>query len=622
MLFSVLGPVEVRVGGGRVEFGRKPTAVLALLLLHPNSWVSLDALIDSVWEDGAPVSADRNVKTYVWQLRHRLPPAAGGPRIQSRPGGYRIVVEPSELDALAFEELAAAGRQAFAAADPALARERFTAALRLWRGAPYGELPCDAARIAAAGLTELRWELLQRLADALLVLGEFAEAVTLLRPLTAAEPLREGVWTALVRALHRAGRRGEALDAYRQARLLLRDELGVEPGAELRDAHRQLLAGTEPDPSAGRRALQPRGSNSLPRDVPDFVGRAAEQAALRELAASAYSAGRAVRVAVLDGMAGAGKTALAVHVAHGLARNYPDAQLHADLKGHSATAAPVDPAAALAGLLCTVGVPDAGLPAGLDERAALWRSVLADRRVLLVLDDAAGAAQVRPLLPGDGRSLVLVTSRVRLAALDGVETVSLGMLSEPEAVRLLGDVVGGTRVQREPAAAAEVVELCGRLPAAVRIAAAWLRRRTAWSVGLLADWLGEEPGRLTALRAEDRSLETMFAGSYGRLAPDARRLFRLLGLAGGRELGAGVAAALAGTDPDAVEPLLEHLLDQHLLVQEVVGSYALHPLLGAYARQRVLAEEPLAERRAALSRLGRLGRPRGRAPLAVPGWPA
>jgi hypothetical protein len=267
-------------------------------------------------------------------------------------------------------------------------------------------------------------------------------------------------------------------------------------------------------------------------------------------------------------------------------------------------------------------VPDAELPAGVDERAARWRSVLADRRVLLVLDDAASAAQVRPLLPGDGRSLVLVTSRVRLAALDGVEGVSLGMLSEPEAVRLLGAVVGGSRVEWEPAAAAEVVELCGRLPAAVRIAAAWLRRRTAWSVGLLADWLGEEPGRLMALRAEDRSLETMFAGSYGRLPPDARRIFRLLGVASGRDLDLGVAAALAGTDPCAVEPVLEHLLDQHLLIQDVVGTYTLHPLLGAYACQLALAEEPLAERRAALSRLGRLGRPRARGPLAAPGWPA
>jgi DNA-binding SARP family transcriptional activator len=614
VLFNVLGPLEVRVAGARVEFGRKPAAVLALLLLHANSWVTLDAIVDALWEGDAPVSADRNVRTYVWQLRHRVPPAAGGARIQSRPGSYRIVVEPAELDALAVAELAAGGRQALAGGDPALARERFAAALGLWRGGPYGELSGDAARIAAAGLTELRWELRQRLADALLELGEPAEAVTLLRPLTTEEPLREGLWTALVRALHRAGRRGEALAAFRQAHRLLRDELGVEPGAELREAHREALAGAEPARPAGPRPVEPRRTNSLPRDVPDFVGRVAELAALRSLAGDA---GPAVRVALIDGMAGAGKTALAVHVAHQLASCYPDAQLYVDLCGHAPAGDPVDPAEALAGLLRAVGL-DRDLPPGTEERAALWRSVLADRQVLLVLDDAAGAAQVRPLLPGDGRSLVLVTSRVRLAALDGAEGVTLGMLSAREALRLLGAAAGSPRVDREQAAAAEVVRQCGQLPAAIRIAAAWLRRRPAWTVALLAEWLAEEPGRLTALRAEDRSLESMFAGSCDRLPPAARRLFRLLGLAGGRDVDVAAAAALAGTDLAAAEPVLEHLLDQHLLDQQAAGTYALHPLLAAYGCQLALAEEPLAERRAALGRLIR----HRRRPQVAEGWTA
>lgn len=613
MLFNVLGPVEVRFDGGRVQFGRKPAQVLVLLLLHANSWVTLDALVDALWEGSAPVSADRNVKTYVWQLRHRLPAAAGGPRIESRPGGYRIVAEAAELDALAFAALAGEGRQALAGGDPGLARERFAAALRLWRGVPYAELPCDAARIAAAGLTELRWELLQRLADTLLGLGEHAEAVTLLRPLTAEEPLREAVWTALVRALHRSGRRGEALAAYREARRLLRDELGVDPGAELREAHRQLLAGGDPPPS-GLRPAPPRGTNSLPRAVPDFTGRAAEQAALRSLAAGAA---RTVRVALVDGMPGAGKTALAVHVAHQLAGSYPDAQLYVDLRGHSATAPPLDPAEALAGLLRTLDGPAAGLPEGLEERAARWRSALADRRVLLVLDDAASAAQVRPLLPGDGRSLVLVTSRARLAGLDGVAGVSLGMLPERDALQLLGTAVGDARVERERAAATEVVRLSAGLPAAIRIIAAWLRRRPAWSVGLLADWLAADPGRLTGLRAEDRSLAALFAGSYERLAPDARRLFRLLGLVGRRDVDAGAVAALAGIDAAGAESILEDLLDRHLLVQQVPGAYGLHPLLTDYAGQLAAAEEPAAERRAAL---GRLARRRPRPPAE--GWPA
>lgn len=633
MLFSVLGPVEVRLDGSRVEFARKPTAVLAVLLLHANSWVGVDTIVDALWQDDAPVSAGRNVKTYVWQLRRLLPPAAdGGPRIQSRQGAYRVVVEPSEVDALTFTELAAEGRRALSDGDPAGARERFAAALALWRSTPYQELPIDAARIAAAGLAERRWELLGRLAEALLALGESGEAVTLLRPLAAEEPLREGTWTALVSALHRSGRRSEALAAFRQARRLLHDELGVEPSADLREALRSVLADTGqdgPDRPAGPaaaaapapRAPHPalRRANSLPRGVPDFAGRGAERAVLRSLAED----GGPVRVAVVDGMAGSGKTALVVHLAHELAGAYPDAQLYVDLRGHAAAAAPVDPADALAGLLRTVGVPATDIPAGLDDRSALWRSLLAGRRVLLVLDDAAGAEQVVPLLPGDGASLVLVTSRVRLAAPDGVTGVSLGTLPERDAVRLLASAVGGGRVEREPGAAAEVVALCGHLPAAVRIAGSWLRRRTAWSVALFADWLREEPGRLTTLRADDRSLAAIFTGSCRALPPEARRMFRLLGLAarhdGAGEIDPVTAAALAGMLPAQAEAILEHLLDAHLLVQQVPGSYGLHPLVGQYARRLALAEEPPAERSSALARLtGHRPRPR----LAARGRPA
>ena len=606
MLFNALGSLEVRAGAPPMEFGRKPATLLVRLLLHANSWVSVDQIVDALWGETAPPSANGNVKTYIWQLRRCLPSASGGPRVEGRAGGYRIRIAPGELDALVFEDLARDGRRAMDEGDPEIAAQQFGAALRLWRGSPYPELPAVIAGIATARLEELRWEVCERLADAQVARGRYVDTVALLRPLTVENQLREGLWARLIHALSGAGRRSEALTAYQRIRQVLQDELGVGPGPELREVQRRVLTGelvTRPVAPAqiGQRA--PRHSY-LPRGVPDFVGRTRE---LEALLSVGQRCDRALGVAVVDGMPGVGKTALALRAAHQLLNRYPDGQLLCDLHGHSARSGPVEPFAALAGLLRAFGVTGSAVPTDAEERAALWRATLADRRVLLVLDDAASAAQVRPLLPGDGGCLVLVTSRGRLAGLDGVHTLTLDVFSHSAALALFAAAVGDQRVSGEPAASAEVVRLCGHLPVAIRIAATRLRQRRAWSVATLADRLREECGRLTELQADDRSLSAMFAVSYQQLDAAGRRMFRLLGLAPCQEIDVAAAAALAGLSIEEAESIMEHLLDRHLVTQRRQGWYRLHDLLHEHARQTAFSEETAAQRQAAVVRLTRGG---------------
>ncbi len=615
MLFNVLGPLEVHADATPSEFGGKPGTLLALLLLHANSWVSVDQIIDALWGETAPPSANGNVKTYVWQLRRSLPSPACGQRIEGHPGGYRIQVASRELDALALEDLARDGRRAMDKGDPERAAQHFGAALRLWRGTPYPELPAGIAGIATARLEEQRWEVCERFADALVARGRYVDAVALLQPLTAEDQLREGLWVRLICALSAAGRRSEALAAYQRARRLLHDELGVDPGPELREVQRRVLAGEQLTTPALPLRSRPREARRsyLPRDIPDFTGRALE---LEALLAAGPRCDRALRVAVMDGMAGVGKSTLALHVAHRLLDRYPDGQVLCDLRahtddrpvGHSGQSGPIEPAQALGGLLRAFGVPRAGVPTGLEERAALWRATLADRRVLLVLDDAASAAQVRPLLPGDGGSLVLVTSRSRLAGLDGVSTLTLDLFSDLDALALFAAAVGDRRVHDEPSAAAEVVRLCGYLPMAIRVAAGRLRQRQAWSVATLADRLRESDGRLAELHAEDRGLSVMFAASYQHLDPAGQRMFRLLGLAPCEEIDVARAAALAGLPAGEAEQVMERLLDQHLVMQPRQGCYRLHDLLHEYARETALATETAPQRQAAMARLTRLSR--------------
>ena len=433
-------------------------------------------------------------------------------------------------------------------------------------------------RTAAAALDDRRLAVLERLTDLRLAAGQAAAVAAELPPVVAEHPLRETLRRQLMTALYRCGRQADALGVYADTRSLLADELGLDPGPELVRLHQQILRADpalEPD--------RPRPPCTLPYDLPDFAGRG------DDLERLLYS-GPAVVITAIDGMAGIGKTALAVHAAYQLADRFPDGQLFCDLHSHTPGARPLDPVDALERLLRMIGVPAETIPAGLDDRVARWRAELAGRRVLVVLDNAVSAAQVRPLLPGSPASLVLVTSRRRLGVLDGASVLSLDVLPEAEALALFAAVAGPSRVAAEPAAAADVVRLCGRLPLAIRIAATRLAHRPAWTVAALADRLRERADRLGELRLADRGVGPAFALSYAQLTPAQQRLFRLLGVHPGADFDALSAAALAGCTPAAAEDLLEELVDTHLLRCAALGRYTFHDLLREYARSLAPAD--------------------------------
>ncbi|HEY7101282.1 MAG TPA: BTAD domain-containing putative transcriptional regulator [Mycobacteriales bacterium] len=557
MEFLLLGPVEVRSGGQRVPVGGpQAEKALAALLLAGGRVVGLDALVDVLWDAEPPPTAVHQVHKLIGGLRRRVPGV-----IATDGRGYRIRPGAGALDVDRFEELA--GR----AEIPAL-----VAALALWRGDALAGMDSRALRTAAAALDDRRLAVLERLTDLRLAAGQAGAVATELPPLVAEHPLRETLRRQLMTALYRCGRQAEALGVYAETRTLLAEELGLDPGPELVRLHQQILRADpalEPD--------RPRPPCTLPYDLPDFAGRGDDLDRL-------LHAGPAVVITAIDGMAGIGKTALAVHAAYRLTDRYPDGQLFCDLHSHTPGARPLEPAQALERLLRMIGVPPETIPPERDEREARWRAELAGRRVLVVLDNAVSAAQVRPLLPGSPHALVLVTSRRRLGVLDGATVLSLDVLPWAEALALFGAVAGPARVAAEPAAAAEVVRLCGRLPLALRIAGSRLAHRPGWTVAALADRLRERTGRLDELALADRGVGPAFALSYAQLAPAEQRMFRLLGVHPGADFDAWSAAALAGCTPRAAEDMLEALVDSHLLRSAAPDRYTFHDLIREYAR--------------------------------------
>ena len=469
MRFRLLGPLSV---SGNVLAASRERTALAVMLLEPNRVVPVERLIDAVWGDRPPATARAQIHTCISRLRRELGAAASA--LSTDPAGYRIVVSPDDLDTLVFAAHVAAARSATAAGQLTQARQDLRAALELWRGPALAGIVGPVAESAAARLEEQRFAAWEDRVDIELRLGLERELVGDLTDLVQRYPLRERLRGQLMVALYRVGRQADALATYREGRARLADELGLDPGPELDQLHKRIL---DRDPTLSapltptQHADRADAARCLPRDIADFTGR--DSAVERVLGAVVHDPG-ATPVLAIDGMAGMGKTALAVHVGHRLAARYADAQLFVDLHGHS-DQAPLDPAAALSMLLRQVGVAPSRVPETLDERIALWRTELADRRALIVLDNAADATQVAPLLPNGPRCLTLVTSRRRLIGLDGALPVSLEVLPPDEAVALLGRVVGD-RVAAEPAAAAEVVRLCGYLPLAIRLAAATVVR--------------------------------------------------------------------------------------------------------------------------------------------------
>ncbi|MFE0464988.1 tetratricopeptide repeat protein [Kitasatospora sp. NPDC058965] len=603
MEFGLLGPVHVHDGQRTLAVpAAKQRVILAALLLRPGAIVTVDELIDAVWDGAPPQGALITLRNHVMRLRRTLGAEAGA-RIRTRAPGYVIEVRPGELDLDLLRGHHAAGRAACRGEQWRSAAEQLSTALRLWRGEPLVDVPSELLRGAhRAHLEQVRLDVLRWRIEAELQQGLHEQLVAELRTLVRDQPLHERFRAQLMLALYRSDRPSEALAEYRSARAVLVEELGVEPSAELAELHEQILRGGPGLEPAGAPAAPPPGAaarNDLPRDLSDFTGRDGE---LHHLLADARPGATATRVVAIDGMPGVGKTVLAVHAAHRLAGRYRDGQLFLDLHGHTAGRPPLEPARALARLLTALGVPESAVPQDVEACAALWRAECDGRSLIIVLDNALDAEQVRPLLPGSARCQVLVTSRRRLFGLDGVDPLSLEVLDTATATALFVRVAGPARAQEPPADLAEAVLLCGRLPLALRVAAARLRSRPAWRVADLNRRLRAHRDRAEP-DTDHREVTAAFALSYEQLEPDQQQMFRLLGLLPGSDTDGSAAAALAACTEDEALDLLDLLLDCHLLLQRSRDRFGLHDLLRDHARRTVNAQEPAPRREAAQRRL-------------------
>ncbi|MFG3300692.1 BTAD domain-containing putative transcriptional regulator [Micromonospora chersina] len=595
MRFGILGPLRVGDGESTITAGRDRT-LLAMLLLRAGRMVPVEELVDAIWEERPPATARTQLQICVSRLRQRFV-ALGLPSetIVTDPVGYGIRVAPADLDAEVFAQTVEAGRSAVDAGQPAEASRHYRSALALWRGSALSGIASRSVRRRAQALDEQRLTVLEECVEVELRLRRAADLIDELSESVERNPLRERLRGQLMLALSAVGRQADALTVYREGRRIFAEELGIEPGTALQELHQRVLAGDLAVTGPQRAAPSP--VRALPRAISDFTGR---QDTLARLVKEIEE--HDARIHLIDGMAGTGKTTLAVHLAAALAGRYPDAQVFIDLHGHSERE-PVTSAAALAALLRQLGVPAAGIPADADERAALWRSELSGRRAIVVLDNAASAVQVAPLLPNGPDCLTLITSRRRLTGLDGGRPSSLAVLDPDEAVELLARVVGVDRVAAEPEAAAEVVRRCGHLPLAIRLAGARLAHRPRWRVRDLADRLAAGRNALIELSVGERSVGQAFDLSYAQLDPAAQRLFRLLGVHPGAFFDHQVAAAVTDLPPADAQDLLDGLVDAHLLEEPDPGRFRFHDLVRDFARQLLDGAGRPGERAEAVRRL-------------------
>jgi DNA-binding SARP family transcriptional activator len=650
MRFCVLGPLEVWSGQDWADISaEKWRVLLACLVLRAGQIVPTEALVAELWGDIPPSSANNLVSIYVNQVRRLIGDPDGHVLVRRKPG-YQLKISPDNTDLGRFESLVADGRDALARNDAEKAADLLAEAERLWRGAFLADVPPSLLVSAESErATELRVSAAELRVEANLECGRYLEVIPELQGLAGDYPLRERLWLLLMRALRDAGRHAESLNVYGQARSVIAEELGVDPGPELRQMYADLLAadtlfaaGT-PGPAvpggiadaaddladipvevpvdvqagvpAGETARETEPTTSpsagpaqLPPDIADFTGRETQVSFLRDALASADAAPDpgAVRIAVVAGVPGLGKTALAVHAAHQVRDLFPDGQLFVRLS--SASGEPAPPGEVLGRFLRELGVNGNEIPAGDEERAALYRTRLTGRRVLILLDDAKDAAQVRPLLPGSASCAVLVTTRNRTPYLVSTGFVDLNTLSAPEALELFSRIVRDGRPDAEPDATAQILSACAGLPLAIRICASRLATRGQWRIATMAARLRDEQRRLDELQVGDLEVRASFQVSYDSLRGGRRRIdpahaFRLLGLWQGQWISLSAVAALLGEPEGDVADALETLVDANLLESPEPDWYQFHDLLRLFAAERGRAEEPADERHAALARL-------------------
>jgi DNA-binding SARP family transcriptional activator len=605
--FCLLGPLQVRCGGDlvRVPSG-KQRAALAALLLQANRVVTADELVDVIWGTTPPPTARAALHNCVKRLRDSLGPA-GRARICTEPGGYMITLRDGELDVACFEATLLEARAAARAASWDAAARQARAALALWRGQPLADVPSEVLAVREAGrLAELRLQAAETYVGATLHLGRQSDVIEELRRLVADAPLREHFHALLMTALYRDGRQAEAFAAYQHARNVLVEELGTEPGPELQQLQQRILAA---DPVLTQPAAPPTAEKFAPKELPapvsHFIGRAAELAELSHLAAG--GAVPALVICAVGGTAGVGKTALAIRWAHQAAGRFPDGQLYVNLRGYD-PGEPLSAADTLAGLLQALGVPGQEIPVEMEERARLYRSRLAGRRVLVLLDNARDGEQVRPLLPGTPGCVAVVTSRDALAGLvarDGAARLDLDLLPLDDAVALLTELIGEP-ARADPDAAAELARCCARLPLALRVAAELAAARAAVPLtDLVADLVGQQK-LLDLLDADDdprTAVRAVFSWSYQQLSDESARMFRLLGLHPGPDITVPAAASLAALAEAGARRLLQGLARAHLIAEHVPGRYAFHDLLRAYAAEQAHHTESDTARREAAGRV-------------------
>ncbi|MFJ4674614.1 BTAD domain-containing putative transcriptional regulator [Kitasatospora sp. NPDC088783] len=609
MEFGILGPLLVRdEGGSRSVPAAKQRALLAALLVRRGQVVPTEVLADTVWDGCPPRTAATTLRNYVMRLRKALGEA--GERLATEAGGYLLDVRAEEFDTDRFTRLRDLGHARLREDDPGRAAAHYEQALALWRGPALVDVPSETLRRAETGwLTEARLDVVEGRTEAGLALGRHTELLGELRSLTAAHPERERLWAQLMTALYRSGRQSEALAVYGRVRRVLAEELGVDPGRELRAVHGAILR-ADPALAAPVRPARARAGFvtpfQLPPDLTDFTGRTAEVADLAaRLAEAGGGAGcRAPLIAVVSGQPGAGKTALVQHAAHAARAGYPDGTLYADLRGSRPRSA--TPHAVLGGFLLALGVPAAVVPADTEARTALFRSLLAGRRTLVVLDDARDGAHVRPLLPAGPGNAALVTARTRLPDLGGTHPVHLGPLPADESREFLARLLGPARASAEPRALAQLAAVCGGLPLALRICGARLAARPSWAVRHLVERLADEDRALDELRLGSLDVRAVFTAGCAALDPPTVRAFHLLALAPTGTVGLATAARLLGESPVRAERVLERLADAGLLTAREPGRYRYEPLMRAYARELVRHRPsparpgPRAPRRAAL----------------------